>query len=183
MLVSSLFQQMYSMVDSAIVGRGISIRALAAIGSTGALGYFIIGFLMGMTGGFAILYAQFFGAKNERGLCRAMAGTVRVGGLITAVFMSVSILLIPQLPRLMSTPQDIWQDSYDYILITFLFMPVMMTYDVLSSFLRSVGDSKTPLWAMVVSTLVNLLLDSVEVFRHIHAVLLDLLLCFLQFGL
>ena len=59
----------------------------------------------------------------------------------------------------MSTPQDIWQDSYDYILITFLFMPVMMTYDVLSSFLRSVGDSKTPLWAMVVSTLVNLLLD------------------------
>ena len=91
MLVSSLFQQMYSMVDSAIVGRGISIRALAAIGSTGALGYFIIGFLMGMTGGFAILYAQFFGAKNERGLCRAMAGTVRVGGLITAVFMSVSI--------------------------------------------------------------------------------------------
>ena len=159
MLVSSLFQQMYSMVDSAIVGRGISIRALAAIGSTGALGYFIIGFLMGMTGGFAILYAQFFGAKNERGLCRAMAGTVRVGGLITVVFMSVSILLIPQLLRLMSTPQDIWQDSYDYILITFLFMPVMMTYDVLASFLRSVGDSKTPLWAMVVSTLVNLLLD------------------------
>ena len=144
MLVSSLFQQMYSMVDSAIVGRGISIRALAAIGSTGALGYFIIGFLMGMTGGFAILYAQFFGAKNERGLCRAMAGTVRVGGLITVVFMSVSILLIPQLLRLMST---------------FLFMPAMMTYDVLASFLRSVGDSKTPLWAMVVSTLVNLLLD------------------------
>ena len=60
MLISSLFQQMYSMVDSAIVGRGISIRALAAIGSTGSLGYFIIGFLMGMTGGFAILYAQFF---------------------------------------------------------------------------------------------------------------------------
>lgn len=159
MLISSLFQQMYSMVDSAIVGRGISIRALAAIGSTGSLGYFIIGFLMGMTGGFAILYAQFFGAKNERGLCKAMAGTIRMGGLITAGIMTLSVIFIPQLLGLMNTPEDIWQDSYTYILITFLFMPAIMIYDVLASFLRSVGDSKTPLWAMVVSTLTNLALD------------------------
>ena len=159
MLISSLFQQLYSMVDSAIVGRGVGIRALAAIGSTGSIGYFIIGFLMGMTGGFAIQYAQCFGAKDETGLRRAMAGTVRVGGVITAVFMALSILFLPQLLSLLSTPEDIWQDSYTYLLVTFLFVPAMMVYDVLAAFLRSVGDSKTPLWAMVVSTLTNLLLD------------------------
>lgn len=159
MLISSLFQQMYSMVDSAIVGHGVGIKALAAIGSTGSIGYFIIGFLMGMTGGFAILYAQCFGAKNQRGLCKAMAGSIRVGGTLMIVFMALSILFLPQLLALLSTPEDIWQDSYTYLLISFLFVPAMMAYDVLASFLRSVGDSKTPLWAMVVSTLTNLALD------------------------
>ena len=159
MLISALFQQMYSMVDSSIVGHGVGIRAVAAIGSTGSIGYFIIGFLMGMTGGFAIQYAQCFGAKDERGLRKAMVSTIRVGGLITAAFMILSIVFMQQLLDLLKTPEDIRQDSHTYILVTFLFVPAMMTYDVLASFLRSVGDSKTPLWAMVVSTLSNLALD------------------------
>lgn len=159
MLISSLFQQLYSMVDSAIVGHGVGIHALAAIGSTGSITYFIIGFLMGMTGGFAILFSQFFGAKNHRGLCRAMAGSIRIGGLLTVLFMALSLSFAPQLLKMLNTPEDIWQDSYTYIMITFLFMPAMMAYDVLASFLRAVGDSRTPLWAMVASTLTNLVLD------------------------
>lgn len=159
MLISSLFQQFYSMVDSAIVGHGVGIHALAAIGSTGSITYFIIGFLMGMTGGFAILFSQFFGAKNERGLCKAMAGSIRIGGLITVLFVSLSLIFAPQLLAVLKTPEDIWQDSYTYIFVTFLFTPAVMAYDVLASFLRSVGDSKTPLWAMVASTLTNLVLD------------------------
>lgn len=159
MLISSLFQQLYSMVDSAIVGRGVGVEALAAIGSTGSLTYFIIGFLMGMTSGFAILFSQNFGAKDFVALRRSFCGSVRVGGVMCVVFTAASLIFTPQLLQLMNTPPEILEASRTYITVIFAAIPVVLAYDILAAFLRSVGDSKTPLYAMVVSTLVNLALD------------------------
>lgn len=159
MLLSNLFQQLYGMVDTAIVGRGIGVGALAAVGSTGTLVYLIIGFLGGMSYGFGVEFAQCFGAHDERALNRAFCSSVRVGGILAAIFTLLSLLLADPLLALINTPADILAQSRTYILVIFAFTPILVAYDVLGSFLRSVGDSKTPLYAMLVSTGTNLVLD------------------------
>lgn len=159
MLLSNLFQQFYGMVDAAIVGRGIGISAMGAIGTTGSLTYLIIGFLGGMSYGFAVLFAQHFGAKDFAMLRKAFCGSIRLTVLLSLIFTGFSVAFAPQLLRLINVPDDIFQDAYTYIIVIFSAIPLTLIYDVLGSFLRSVGDSKSPLYAMIMSTIVNIILD------------------------
>ena len=161
LIIGNIFQQFYSMVDTIIVGRTISVDALAAVGSTGALSFFIIGFTMGMTNGFAIMVSQRFGAGDLGGVRRSVA----MGGMLSAVFAVlitvVSVAASRSLLIWMNTPENIFADAYAYITVIYLGIPATMFYNYLSSVIRALGDSKTPLYFLLVASALNIVLDFV----------------------
>ena len=161
LIIGNIFQQFYSMVDTIIVGRTISVDVLAAVGSTGALSFFIIGFTMGMTNGFAIMVSQRFGAGDLGGVRRSVA----MGGMLSAVFAVlitvVSVAASRSLLIWMNTPENIFADAYAYITVIYLGIPATMFYNYLSSVIRALGDSKTPLYFLLVASALNIVLDFV----------------------
>lgn len=158
-LLGMLFQQMYNMVDAMIVGRILGAEALAAVGGTGAINFMIIGFCMGVCSGFAIPVAQAFGAKKESLLRRYVANSVWLS-VIFAVVMTITVSAnCRKILELLDTPSDIIEGSYSYIIIIFLGIPTVYLYQLLAGVLRSLGDSKTPLYFLILSSLLNIVLD------------------------
>lgn len=158
-LIGNIFQQFYSMVDTIIVGRFINFKALAAVGSTGSVSFLILGFVFGLTGGFAVVTAQRFGAKDEDGLRHSVAITVKLC-IITAVIMTtLSILTSKPLLQLMNTPLDIFEDAHTYIVIIFAGIAPSLAYNMFACILRALGDSRTPLYFLIISSLLNIILD------------------------
>lgn len=159
MLFGILFQQLYNMVDTIIVGKYLGVTALAAVGSTGSINFMIIGFCVGVCNGFSIPVAQQFGAKNES----AMRHYVANGGwlaLVFAVVMTVVVcLLCKDILAWMKTPMDIRDGAYSYILVIFLGIPTTFLYNFLSGTIRSMGDSTTPLIFLMISSIMNVALD------------------------
>lgn len=159
LLFGFIFQQFYSVVDTFIVGRFLGVKALAGVGSTGSVNFLIIGFCMGICNGFAIPLAHKFGAKDYSGLRRFVANSAWLSIVFAAVMtLAVSILCRPML-ILMKTPQDIFDDAYIYILIIFLGIPATFLYNMLSGIIRALGDSKTPLIFLTISSILNIALD------------------------
>ena len=161
LLFGFLFQQFYSFVDAAIVGRYLGSRMLAAVGATGAVNFLVLGFCQGSCAGFAIPIAKSFGAKDEVSLRQFTANIVYVCaaiGLTTAVLTGI---FCPQILQLMNTDPEILADSTRYIRIIFLGIPVTMLYNMAGGILRSLGDSKTPVFFLAVASLVNVALDIV----------------------
>lgn len=159
LLFGFIFQQFYGVVDTFIVGRFLGVNALAGVGSTGSVNFLIIGFCMGICNGFAIPLAHKFGAKDYSGLRRFVANSVWLSIVFAAVLtLTVSILCRPML-ILMKTPQDIFDDAYIYILIIFLGIPATFLYNMLSGIIRAMGDSKTPLIFLTISSILNVVLD------------------------
>ena len=163
LVIGMLFQQFYNMMDAVIVGRILGPKALAAVGGTGSINFMIIGFCMGVCNGFAIPVAQAVGAKDESTLRKYVANSVWV----SAVFAVITTLIVCVFCRgilvWMDTPSDILEGSYDYIFVIFLGIPVVYLYNLLSGILRSLGDSKTPLIFLVISSLLNIVLDLVAI--------------------
>ncbi|MEG0708534.1 MAG: MATE family efflux transporter [Cellulosilyticaceae bacterium] len=159
LLLGMLFQQFYSMMDTMIVGRFLGTQALAAVGGTGSINFMIIGFCMGVCNGFAIPVASSFGAEDEVSLRKYVANSV----WLSIAFSLVTTLLVCtfcyKILVWMDTPSDILQGSYEYIFVIFLGIPVVYLYNLLSGILRSLGDSKTPLYFLVISSLLNIILD------------------------
>lgn len=159
MLFGLLFQQLYNMVDTIIVGKYLGVRALAAVGSTGSINFMIIGFCSGVCSGFAIPVAQKFGEKNEIALRRFVAN----GGWLALIFSAVMTLVVCVLCRpilvWMKTPQDIIDGAYAYIFVIFMGIPATYLYNLLSGIIRSLGDSTTPLYFLLISSVLNILLD------------------------
>lgn len=159
MLFGLLFQQLYSMVDAIIVGKYLGVAALAAVGSTGSINFMVIGFCVGVCSGFAIPVAQKFGEKNESALRRFVAN----GGWLALTFSIVMTVVICILCRRilvwMDTPENILDDAYSFIFVIFLGIPATFLYNFLSGVIRSLGDSTTPLWFLLLSSLLNVLLD------------------------
>lgn len=154
-----LFQQLYNMADTVIVGRILGVEALAAVGATGSINFCVIGFCMGICNGFAIPIAQKFGAHDEKGL-RKFVGNSAILALIFAVVMAVAaVLLTHPILRLMNTPADIIEGSYQYIVVIFGGIPATYLYNLLSGYLRSLGDAKTPVVFLTFSSLLNIVLD------------------------
>lgn len=159
MLCGMLFQQLYSMVDTIIVGKCLGVEALAAVGSTGSLSFMIIGFCQGVCSGFSIPVAQKFGEKNEKALRRFVANSGWLSALFSLIMTTVVCLLCYTLLVWMKTPEDIIEMAYQYIFVVFLGIPATYLYNLLSGIIRSLGDSTTPLVFLVLSSLLNVGLD------------------------
>lgn len=160
-LLGNMFQQLYSTVDAAIVGRYLGASALAAVGSTSTLYYLILWTVSGTANGFAVVLSQYFGAKDyarfKRGVCSAIEM-----GLILAVTASIfSVIFIHRALVFMNTPDSIIEDAYAYIVVILAGLTTTMLYNLFSAILRSIGDSKTPFIFLVLTSVMNVVLDIV----------------------
>ena len=163
MFLGLLFQQFYSMVDTLIVGKFLGVNPLAGVGSTTSLNFMVLGFCMGVCNGFAIPVAQMFGAKEEHRLRRYVTN----GAWLCIVFSIVMTLVVVAVCRpvlvLMQTPEEIFEYAYVYIVIVFWGIPCTFLYNILAAIIRSLGDSKTPVVFLAVSSGINIVLDLVFV--------------------
>ena len=159
MLFGFLFQQFYNMVDTIIVGKCLGVSALAAVGSTGSINFMIIGFCTGACSGFAIPVAQKFGAGDYTGMRKFVANAGWLSAVFAVVMTTIVGLLCMNILQWMNTPEDIIQGAYDYIFVIFLGIPVTYLYNMLAGIIRSLGDSKTPVYFLLLSSLMNIGLD------------------------
>lgn len=167
LLFGFLFQQFYNVVDLIIVGRFLGVDALAGVGATGSVNFLVIGFCMGVCNGFAIPVAHKFGAKDYSGMRQFVANSVWLSAFFAIIMTTVVSLFCRNILTWMDTPEDIFDKSYIYILIIFLGIPATFLYNMLSGIIRSMGDSKTPLFFLVLSSCLNIGLDLllIAVFR------------------
>lgn len=159
MLFGMLFQQFYNMVDTIIVGKYLGVEALAAVGSTGSINFMVIGFCMGVCNGFAIPVAQKFGEKNYGQLKRFVANGAWMSIAFAVVLTVLVCVFCQKILMWMNTPEDIIDGAYDYIFVIFLGIPATFLYNMVSGIIRSLGDSKTPLVFLVISSIINIVLD------------------------
>ena len=159
MLLGLLFQQFYNMVDTIVVGKFLGVSALASVGSTGSINFMINGFCIGVCSGFAIPIAQRFGAGDYHGLRKFTANAGWLSAAFAVVMTAVVGVLCMDILRWMQTPEDIIQGAYDYIFIIFLGIPVTYLYNMLSGIIRSLGDSRTPVYFLLLSSAMNIFLD------------------------
>jgi putative MATE family efflux protein len=159
LLWGNLFQQVYSLVDSIIVGKGISDKALAAVGASGTLNFLILGFVIGMTRGFGILFAQCFGREDHAMLRAYISAAKRLCIGISLVLSVVCILALRSMLMFMQTPADIIDDAYIYFVIILIGIVITVLNNLAITILQSLGDSKTPLSAMIISSLANIVMD------------------------
>nr|WP_296958276.1 MATE family efflux transporter [uncultured Mediterraneibacter sp.] len=159
--IGNVFQQFYNMADAVIVGKFVGNKALAAVGSTGTIMFLIYGFVVGMTAGFTVLTAQKFGAGDMTGMRKTVAGAGILSFIIGAILTALFMIFMKPLLILMNTPSDIFSDAYSYIMIVSGGILAQMLYNLLSSVLRALGNSKTPLYFLILSALLNIVLDLV----------------------
>lgn len=161
LLFGFLFQQFYNLMDTLIVGRFLGVDALAAVGSTGALNFLIIGFCMGVCNGFALPLAHKFGAGDYRGLRAFMMNAIYLAVVFAAVMTVVTVVFCRPILKLMQTPENIIDGAYSYIVIIFIGIPVTYLYNLVAGIIRSMGDSKTPVVFLVLASVLNIMLDMV----------------------
>ena len=161
--LANVFQQLYNMADSFIVGRFVGKTDFAAVGSTGSINFLILGFVLGMCTGVTIPVAQRFGAGDYSGMRRkitdAMFACIIMGIIITAL----SAAMTGSMLKWMKTPDDIYRDAYNYIFIIFLGIPTLLMYNLPANISRALGDSKTPLYFLLLSAGLNVVLDIIGV--------------------
>lgn len=156
-----LFQQLYNMVDTLVVGRFLGVEALAGVGSTGSVNFLVLGLCNGICAGFAIPVAQKFGEKDFDGLRRYVGNILWLGVAIAALVTAVTTWLCRDILIWMDTPEETFDYAFQYIRIIFLAIPATMLYNLLSGICRSLGDSKTPLFFLIFSSCLNVVLDVV----------------------
>lgn len=161
LLGGMLFQQLYNLVDTMIVGRFLGVEALAGVGATGSINFLVLGFCMGVCSGFSIPVAQCFGAKEERRMREFAANAIYLSAVFALVITTVTVLLCRLILTAMGTPFDCFEQAYRYIVVIFAGIPFMILYNLCSGFLRSLGDSRTPLLFLILSSLLNVVLDLV----------------------
>lgn len=159
LLFGFLFQQFYSVVDTIIVGKYLGVSPLAGVGATGSVNFLVIGFCMGVCNGFAIPMAQKFGAKDYVGMRKFIANSVWLAIVFSAVMTVLVSLLCRNILTWMNTPEDIFEYAYNYIFIIFVGIPATYLYNLLSGIIRAMGDSKTPLIFLFISSVINIGLD------------------------
>lgn len=159
LLLGNMLQQTYSLIDAAIVGKFLGINALASVGASTSVVFLILGFCNGCCGGFGIPVAQKFGARDYVSMRRLVSVSLKLAGMMSVGIALITCLLCAFILRTMKTPENIFQDAYWYLLITFIGVPCTFFYNLLSSIIRALGDSKTPFWFLLFSTVLNVLLD------------------------
>lgn len=159
LLLGNMLQQAYSLIDAAIVGKFLGINALASVGASTSVVFLILGFCNGCCGGFGIPVAQKFGARDYVSMRRLVSVSLKLAGMMSVGIALITCLLCAFILRTMQTPENIFQESAWYLLITFIGVPCTFFYNLLSSIIRALGDSKTPFWFLLFSTVLNVLLD------------------------
>ncbi|MDO4460053.1 MAG: MATE family efflux transporter [Clostridia bacterium] len=158
-LVGNLFQQLYSVVDTAIVGRGVGVNALAGVGSTGSLNWFIMGFIFGFTHGFSIKISQSFGSKDEKLTRKTVVMSLYLAMIISVLVSVLSAVFARPMLTWMGTPTDIIDSAVLYITIIFSGAWTIIFYNITSAILRALGNSTTPLISLLCCSGVNVVLD------------------------
>lgn len=158
-LLGNLFQQFYNMVDTIIVGRYLGEEALAAVGSTGCLMFLVLGFANGIAQGFGVMVSHAFGAKDYRLLKHYVALSLILTVIVSVILTIPTVAASRQLLLWMHTPENILTMADDYIKVIFAGIILTMFYNVLSGILRGIGDSKTPLYFLILSSVLNIILD------------------------
>ncbi|GMC03278.1 MATE family efflux transporter [Enterococcus thailandicus] len=161
LLIGNIFQQFYNMVDMIIVGQTLGKNALAAVGSTGSLTFLIIGFAQGLTAGLAIITAQRFGAQDYRGLKKSFATSIIISLVVTIILTVLSLLFIRPMLQLMQTPPEIIDQAQAFISIILMGIFASMSFNLLSNVIRALGDSRTPLFFLIIAVIINVILDLV----------------------
>ena len=159
LIIGNIFQQLYNMADTIIVGRYVGSNALAAVGSTGTVMFLTVGFSQGITAGFSVLTSQRFGAKDVDGVRRSVSNGIFLSLIFAVILTAASMLGMRPLLMLMNTPKDIFNDAYTYIMIINGGLIATIFYNLFSSYLRAVGDSQAPLIFLVFSAILNVILD------------------------
>lgn len=159
LLIGNIFQQFYSMVDTIIVGQFVGYEALAAVGAITSLNFLVLGLVIGLANGFAIPIAQSFGSGDEDRLRHYVVMSIYLCAIATILITIISVKLMKPILILMKTPDDIFEDAYKYICIICLGTIATTAYNMLSGILRALGDSKTPLYFLIIASILNIILD------------------------
>lgn len=159
--IGNMFQQLYNMVDTIIVGKFVGNEALAAVGSCGTLTFLILGFLLGLTAGFTVITSQHFGAGNMKAMRQSVASAAVLSAIISVLITLISLLSMKSVLHLMNTPADIYEEAYGYIVVICGGIVAQVLYNLLSSILRALGNSKVPLFFLILAAMMNIVLDLV----------------------
>ncbi|WP_234117316.1 MATE family efflux transporter [Clostridium hydrogenum] len=165
MLIGNIFQQFYNLIDSIVVGKFVGANALAAVGATGSISYFFFSLCLGLSIGIGIIISQYFGAKQEARVKRAIANAIYIIAVSGAVMSIVSAVFAHPILQLMGTPSEILDDATRFLKITSGGMIAVAAYNAISAILRALGDSKTPLIFLILSCIVNVVLDLIFVLK------------------
>ena len=161
LLIGNVLQQTYNIIDAAIVGRALGANALASVGASSSVQFLVLGFCIGLACGFGVPIAKSFGAGDMAQMRSHIFHSMFLTGVFAVILTAVCVLLCPQILHLLSTPDEIYQGAYNYLIILFLGIPFSLLYNLMSSILRSVGDSRTPFIFLAISTVLNIILDLV----------------------
>ncbi len=164
-IIGNVFQQLYNMVDTIVVGRFVGVKALAAVGSTGTIMFLIFGFVMGITTGFTVITSQRFGAGDYEAMKKSIGNAVLLSVAVTVVMTFISVFFMDGLLRVMNTPEDIFDMAKEYLFIICVGMGGCVLYNLMASILRAVGNSKVPLYFLIFSSIVNIVLDLVLILQ------------------
>ena len=159
LLFGNLLQQTYSLVDAAIVGKFLGINALASVGASTSVVFLILGFCNGCCGGFGIPVAQKFGARDYSTMRSYISVSLQLAVVMSVVIAIFTSIYCADILKMMRTPENIFEGAYAYLLVTFIGVPCTFLYNLLSSIIRALGDSKTPFWFLLFSTILNIILD------------------------
>lgn len=159
LMVGNIFQQMYTVVDAQVVGTVEGVSALAALGASDWFYWMFLGLIQGLAQGFTIPMAQTFGAKDYGALRKNIGNSIMLAVINALAVTLIAVISIPPVLNLLDTPMEIRPMSERYLMVLFLAFPVVMAYNLMAGVLRSLGDGKSPLYAMVIASLVNIGLD------------------------
>ena len=164
MLIGNLFQQAYSLADSIVVGHFVGANALAAIGSTSSTTFLFFSVCSGIASGSSVVTSQYFGADNVRKTKSAIANSAYLMFAAALIMGLAAYVAAPSVLRLLGTPEEILPDAIAYIRISCLGVPLVAVYNYASSMLRALGDSRTPLFFLIIASILNIILDVVFVY-------------------
>lgn len=159
LMAGNVFQQLYTVVDTAIVGQALGVNALAALGAVDWLNWMVLGIIQGIAQGFSILISQWFGAEDYEKMRKSAGNSITMAVISAAVILIIAQLLVGPVMNLLHTPEEIMPIGESYIRVLFAGIPIVMAYNMASSILRALGDSATPLRAMIVASITNIVLD------------------------
>ncbi len=165
MLIGNLFQQFYNLVDSMIVGRYVGADALAAVGATGSLNYLFFSLCVGLTGGIGVVISQYFGAEDEENVRKTIFNSIYLIASSGIIMSLLGVFLARPVLMLLNTPANILEDAVSYMRIASAGLLAVASYNCISAILRALGDSKTPLFFLMVASLVNIIMDLILVIR------------------